>query len=96
MRCPNCDSQNNEFLLVDCALPLGEARDRLRYCHSCKPEALHELAGYAPRMLARMGLPAEVLRAALAARRYVADKRQSYPLAQRIADLAGPVNPRIN
>jgi hypothetical protein len=72
-------------------LPFGEARDRLRYCHSCKPEALHDLAGYAPRMLARMNLPEDVQRAARAALRYVVDRSQSYPLAERIIDLAGPI-----
>jgi hypothetical protein len=42
-----------------------------------------------------MNLPVEVRQAALAARRYVVDRSQSYPLAERIIDLAGPVNPRV-
>ena len=92
MRCPNCQSEEHDVLLIDCSLPFGEERDRLRYCYSCRLEARHELAGYAPWMLARMNLAEEVLRAALAARRYVVDRSQSYPLAERLADLAGGID----
>ena len=92
MRCPNCQNEEHDVLLIDCSLTFGEARDRLRYCHSCKPEARHELAGYAPRMLTRMNLTEEARRAALAARRYVVDRSRSYPLAQRLADLAGGID----
>ena len=87
MICKNCGAETN-VLLIDTTL-MGEERRRTRFCGSCKPEALHDLAGYAPRMLAHMNLPEEVRRAALAAQRYVMDRSHSYPLAQRIADL-GP------
>jgi hypothetical protein len=90
-RCPSCGNERAEVLLIDTTLS-GAAREQ-RFCYSCKPEARHELAGYAPRMLARMNLPVEVRRAALAARRYVVDRTQSYPLADRIIDLAGSVDP---
>jgi phytoene/squalene synthetase len=88
LKCPNCGGEA-EVLLIDCSLPY-ESRNR-RFCYSCKPEAAHELAGHAPRVLVRMNLPEEVLRAALAARRYVVDRSSSYPLVERLVDLAGRV-----
>jgi hypothetical protein len=66
------------MLLIDCSL-LHESRNQ-RFCGSCRPEAAHELAGHAPRVLVRMNLPEEVLKAALAARRFVIDQSQSYAL----------------
>jgi len=88
LKCPNCGG-DAEMLLIDCSLP-HESRDR-RFCRSCKPEAAHELAGHAPRVLVRLNLPKEVLEAALAARRYVVDRSQSYLMAERLIDLAGRV-----
>jgi len=88
LRCPNCGAEA-EALLIDCSLP-HETRN-WRFCHSCKPEAAHELAGHAPRVLVGMNLPKEVLEAALAARRYVVDRSMSYSLAERLIDLAGRV-----
>jgi len=38
----------------------------------------------------------EEKRKALAARRYAPDYRAVYSISERIIDLAGPVNPRIN
>jgi uncharacterized protein with von Willebrand factor type A (vWA) domain len=92
-RCPSCGNERVKVLLIDTML--ARAAREQRFCHSCKPEARHELAGYARRMLASMNLPVEVRQVALAARRYVVDRSQSYPLAARIIDL-GPVNPRVN
>ncbi len=89
MICTNCGGET-DVLLID-AMLTGAAREQKRWCFQCKPEARHEFAGYAPRMLARMDLPEEVRRAALAARRYVVDRSQSYPLAERLIDLAGPI-----
>ena len=66
-------------------------REAKRFCYECVP-ARHELAGHAPRILPRMDLREEVLRAALAARRYVVDRAQKYPLAQRIDDLVGSID----
>lgn len=88
--CPTCGNERAEVLLLDTVLS-GAAREQ-RFCYSCTPEAFHNLAGYAPRMLARMDLPEEVRRAALAAHRYVQDRSQSYPLAERLADLVGPID----
>ncbi|HEY6128226.1 MAG TPA: hypothetical protein VIW23_08605 [Candidatus Acidoferrum sp.] len=92
-RCPNCGNDRAEVLLIDTTLR-GTERDAKRYCYACRPEARHELASHAPRVLARMNLTEEVRRAALAARRYVVDRSQTYPLAARIIDLAGSVDPR--
>jgi hypothetical protein len=91
-RCPNCGNEQTKVLLIDCSLPFGEARDRLRYCFSCRPEAQHPYAGCFPRVIMASSLSDEEKRKALAARRYVVDRSQSYPLAERIIDL-GPVNP---
>jgi hypothetical protein len=76
-------------LLIDSSLP-HESRNG-RFCHACKPEAAHELGGHAPRVLVRMNLPKEVLKAALVARRYVVDRSGPYSLVERLIDLAGRV-----
>jgi hypothetical protein len=87
MKCPTCKAET-ETLLIDCSLPLGsQERESRRWCYICRPEARHRLAGYPPRMLAKMGLPEDVLQAALKARRWVADRSASYPLSERIFDL---------
>ena len=93
MICPNCKSEAS-VLLIDCALPLGEERDRVRYCRACKPESIHEHANTLPQILARLGLPGKELKAASAARRYVADRQSTYSLAERLIDLSGPVGKR--
>lgn len=87
MRCPNCDGFST-VLYIDCRLPLGSReRETTRYCASCRPKAVHSLAGHTPRMLHAMNLPKHVLRAALAARRYVMDRRMSYSMEERLFDL---------
>ena len=58
---------------------VGGLEREQRFCFECVPQARHEFSGYSPRMLASMNLSEEVRRAALAARRYIADRRQSYP-----------------
>jgi phytoene/squalene synthetase len=92
LKCPNCGGEA-EALLIDCSLP-HESRNQ-RFCRSCKPEAVHELGGHAPRVLVRMNLPKEVLEAALAARRYVVDRSMSYSLVERLVDLVGRVAERV-
>ena len=69
--CPNCGNEQTKVLLIDCSLPFGETRDRLRYCFSCRPEAHHPYAGCFPRVIMASGLCEKEKRAALAARRYV-------------------------
>ena len=87
MNCPNCSSLT-DVLFIDCRLALGSReRETVRYCAACRPEAVHELSGYMPHMLVKMNLPENVLRAALAARRYVRDRRAEYPIAERLRDL---------
>ena len=81
MRCPNCQSEKHDVLLIDCSLPFSEARDRLRYCYACRLEAQHAYAGCLSRVIMASGLCEKEKRAALAARRYVVDRSQSYPLA---------------
>jgi hypothetical protein len=96
MNCPNC-SADADVLFIDCRLPLGShERETTRYCAACRPEAVHELSGYAPRMLAKMNLPKHVLDAALEARRYVIDRRASYPMEERLFDLGLPVGIKNN
>jgi len=90
MNCPNCSSPA-DALFIDCRLPLGSReRDTIRYCAKCRPEAVHELSGYTPQMLHSKNLPEHVLRAALTARRYVIDRRTSYPMEERLFDLGLP------
>ena len=87
MTCPNCNA-DADALYIDCRLPLGSReRETVRYCASCRPEAVHELSGCLPRVLRAMRLPADVLEAAYAARRYAVDRRASYPIAERLFDL---------
>jgi hypothetical protein len=96
MNCPNCSSPA-DALFIDCRLPLGSVeRNTIRYCAKCRPEAVHELSGYMPHMLARMNLPKHVLDAALVARRYVIDRRASYPIEERLFDLGLPVGIKNN
>ena len=89
-RCPSCGNERAEVLLIDCSLPFGAARDRLRYCFSCRPEAQHPYAGCFPRVIMASSLSDEEKRKALAARRYAPDYRGAYSIAERILDLAGP------
>ena len=87
MNCPTCNA-DVDALYIDCRLPLGShERETIRYCVSCRPEAAHELAGCLPRVLRAMRLPADVLEAAYAARRYAVDRRASYPMEERLLDL---------
>ena len=88
MRCPNCRNET-EVLLIDCSLPFGK-RDGLRYCYSCRPQ--HPYAGCLPRVIVVSSLSEKEKRKALAARRYVVDRLQSYPMAERLADLAGGID----
>lgn len=92
MRCPSCNSET-EVLLVDCRLPFGEERDRLRYCYACRPEAQHAYAGCLPRVIVASSLPEAEKQKALAARRYAPDYRAAYSIAERVIDLAdGRIN----
>lgn len=87
MNCPNCNS-DADVLFIDCKLPLGSLeRETIRYCAACRPEAVHELSGCLPRVLRAMRLPADVLEAAYTARRYVVDRRATYPMEERLRDL---------
>jgi hypothetical protein len=94
MICTNCGAEA-DVLLIDTTL-IGEARRRLRFCGSCRPEAQHPYAGCLPQVIMASSQPDEEKRKALAARRYVVDRSQSYALVERIIDLAGPIVGGIN
>jgi hypothetical protein len=89
MICRNCGAET-DVQLIDTTL-IGEARRRLRFCGSCRPEAQHPYAGCLPRVIAASSLSNEEKQKALAARRYTPDYRAVYSIAERVIDLAGPV-----
>jgi hypothetical protein len=94
MICTNCGAET-DVLLIDTTL-IGEARRRLRFCRSCRPEAQHPYASCLPRVIVASSLSDEEKRKALSARRYAADYRAIYSIAERVIDLAGPVVGGIN
>jgi hypothetical protein len=68
---PNCGNEQAEVPLIDCSLPFGEARDRIRYCYACRPVARSRYAGMHHMAIAR--LPIEERDEAWAARRYYSE-----------------------
>ena len=95
MRCPNCQCEEHDVLLIDCSLPLEEVRERLRFCYDCRPEAHHPYACCFPRIIMASNLPDEEKQKALAARRYVPDYRAAYSVAERIFDLTAGTPPNV-
>lgn len=94
MLCPNCGSEAS-VLLIDCSLPYGELRDKIRLCYTCCPIARSRFAGMHHLAIAKLSL--EERNEAFAARRYVPDRRGTYPLEERVFDLvAGSVVVGIN
>ena len=94
-RCPSCGNERAKELLIDTTLR-GPEREAKRFCYSCRPEAQHPYAGCLPRVIMASSLSDEEKRKALAARRYAPDYRAVYSVSERITDLVGPVDPRIN
>jgi transcriptional regulator NrdR family protein len=95
MRCPNCQNEEHDVLLIDCTL-VGEARERRRFCYACRPVARSRYAGMHQMAIAKLGMNERD--EAWAARRYVPDRRASYSAAERIFDLTAgtPLNARIS
>ena len=90
MICPNCKSEAS-VLLIDCALPFGPERDRIRYCAACRPEANGPC--HHPRAI--HFLPENEQAAAWARRRYAKDRLGTYKLEERLSDLLGALPTEI-
>jgi hypothetical protein len=92
MRCLNCGCEDHEFLLIDCALPLGSVeRETIRYCYSCRPDAQHPYANCLPRIIRNANIPESEKQAAFRARRFAPDHTATYSVEERLIDLAGPI-----
>src|SRR6266478_4338603 len=95
MTCPNCGCEDHEFLLIDCRLPLGSVeRETIRYCFSCRPSARHPYANCLPQIIRNADILEAEKKTALAARRYVVDRRASYSIVERLFDLG--ISPTAN
>lgn len=89
--CPNCNNLDAQLLLIDTQAPLDSPERQRRFCYSCVPEARHPYANCLPQIIRNADIPEVEKQAAFRARRFAPDRTATYSIAERLADLAGPI-----